>query len=141
MTKRLFSSQTTTTPIQSGSVVQSCLPHECDILIVDDGSDTKTKRKIAQAALLSKHVHVLTLPVNSGKGGAVLAGFQWAIDRQYTHVFQLDADGQQDAMAIGEFLESSAKHPQALICGYPIYDESVPLFAKMGTTDYRFFGL
>ena len=68
MTKRLFLIPNYNHPDTIGSVVQSCLPHECDILIVDDGSDTKTKEKIAQAALLSKHVHVLTLPVNSGKG-------------------------------------------------------------------------
>src|SRR5690606_10928118 len=39
---------------------------------------------------------------------------------------QIDADGQHDAEDIPRFLERSAAHPDALICGTPIYDASVP---------------
>lgn len=132
MRKTLFLIPNYNHPNTIRSVVESCLSFKCDILVVDDGSNRETKAKIAQVCKISNRVNVLTLPVNSGKGGAVLAGFQWALDRQYTHVFQLDADGQQDSGAIPGFLDASIKNPHALICGYPIYDESVPLSRKWG---------
>lgn len=132
MTKRLFLIPNYNHPDTIADVVRNCLPYGDDIVIVDDGSNAYTKEKIREAQDLSEHVHVITLAANSGKGGAVLAGFRWAIDQGYSHVFQLDADGQQDARAIPDFLKASDDNPRALICGYPVYDESVPASRKWG---------
>lgn len=107
-------------------VVRSCLVHEGDVLLVDDGSNAETKAAISAARGISPRVSCVTLPQNSGKGSAVLAGFAWAAEKGFTHAFQLDADAQQDASAIEGFLEASRKNPKHLICGYPIYNDSVP---------------
>lgn len=132
MSKHFFLIPDYNHPDTIGTVVQSCLVHGDDILIVDDGSDAYTKKRIAEAAALSDRVHVVALEQNSGKGAAVLAGFRWGIERGYTHAFQLDADAQQDATAIADFLSQSEANPQALICGYPVYDDQVPLSRKWG---------
>jgi hypothetical protein len=44
----------------------------------------------------------------------------------YTHALQIDADGQHTVSDIPHFFEQAQRHPQAVIVGYPIYDESVP---------------
>lgn len=56
-------------------VAGDCLAFGHDVLIVDDGSDENTREKIREAARQDPRIHVLRLNENSGKGGAVLAGF------------------------------------------------------------------
>ena len=43
-----------------------------------------------------------------------------------THIMQVDSDGQHDIAQCDLFLSESEKNPEALICAYPEYDESVP---------------
>lgn len=126
-------------PLKIARVTANCLAHGRDVLLVDDGSNDETKRAIADASRQSADVHVLTLPKNGGKGAAVLAGFRWAIERGYTHVFQLDADMQQDPAAIGPFLGQAETTPAHLICGYPIYNHSVPRARKWGRNVTHFW--
>lgn len=68
-------------------------------------------------------VHLL---LNQGKGGAVMAGLREAQLLGFTHALQVDADGQHNLDDIPAFLQCSALHPEAVICGYPHYDASVP---------------
>ncbi len=114
------------------AVTQACLAHGHDVLMVDDGSDLQTKAAIDVVVKKYENVYLETLPANGGKGTAVLAGFRWAIARDYTHAFQLDADGQQDARDIAAFIDAARQNPEALICGYPIYNHSVPTARKWG---------
>ena len=72
--------------------------------MIDDGSTDRT-RQIADAA----GVRVLRLPFNVGIGGAVQAGFTFALENDYDYMVQVDADGQHDAREIRrlhEFLRS-----------------------------------
>ncbi len=62
-----------------------------DVLVVDDGSRDGTSRAAREA-----RVAVVRHPVNLGVGGALQTGFQWAYERGYDVVVQLDADGQHD---------------------------------------------
>lgn len=72
-----------------------------NVLIVDDGSSDST-HKIAKT--LGKEV--LALPFNLGVGGAMRAGFQFALANGFSQVIQFDADGQHDAKKIPELLEA-----------------------------------
>lgn len=126
-------------PLKIGRVAVNCLAHGFDVLLVDDGSNEETKRAIAEAAKRSPDVHVLTLPENGGKGAAVLAGFRWAIERGYTHAFQLDADLQQDPAAIAPFIAKATERPAHVICGYPVYNSSVPRARKWGRNVTHFW--
>ena len=96
-------------------------------LLVDDGSGEACARELDRlAALHAPQVRLLRLPVNQGKGGAVLAGFHDADAHGHTHVLQIDADGQHDSADIPHFLADAQAHPAAVVCGVPLYDDSVP---------------
>ena len=94
-------------------------------LLVDDGSQPACATLLAQLARRDD-VALLRLPVNQGKGGAMLAGFAQAVRDGYSHVLQIDADGQHDTGDLPRFIAASQARPDAVICGIPIYDDSVP---------------
>lgn len=85
---------------QTVSTLES-LDKRLKVLIVDDGSNDSTL-KIAKT--LGKEV--LALPFNLGVGGAMRAGFQFALANGFSQVIQFDADGQHDAKKIPELLEA-----------------------------------
>lgn len=104
--------------------VKSCGLH---CVMVDDGSSPTCARVLDQLAV--QHADWLTLvrlPSNQGKGGAVLAGLKAAWSQGYSHALQIDADGQHAVTDIPRFIIAAQGTPEALITGYPIYDESVP---------------
>ena len=73
---------------------------EYDVAVVDDGSTDDTAR-IARA----HGATVLSLPFNLGIGGALRAGFRYAVAQDYDAAVQLDADGQHDPALIPLLLE------------------------------------
>jgi glycosyltransferase involved in cell wall biosynthesis len=110
-----------------GTVLAGLLRHGTPCILVDDGSSTACATVLD--ALAQKHagsVELVRLPHNQGKGAAVLAGFRHAAQRGYTNALQIDADGQHNTDDVPNFLALAAQHPQAIICGHPVYDESVP---------------
>ena len=94
-------------------------------LLVDDGSNATCAAVIDELAQ-QPNIHLLRLPSNQGKGGAVMAGFREAARLGFSHALQVDADGQHDLREVETFLDTSRRHPDAIICGYPEYDDSVP---------------
>ena len=115
------------------AVVQALLAHGLHCVLVDDGSSADCATVLA--ALAAHHPEQITLQrltVNQGKGGAMLAGFRVAAEAGFSHGLQIDADGQHDTASIPAFLATAAAHPDALICGYPVYDESVPKIRLYG---------
>lgn len=94
-------------------------------VLVDDASSAACAA-VMDALATQPDVHLLRLPLNQGKGGAVMAGLREAARLGYSHALQVDADGQHDLAAVAAFLELSRREPQALVCGYPQYDASVP---------------
>ncbi len=94
-------------------------------LLVDDGSHPACAEVLRRLAR-QDGVNLLRLDLNQGKGGAMLAGFAEAARRGYSHVLQIDADGQHDTADLPRFQAQSQLHPQTVICGIPAYDASVP---------------
>ncbi len=72
---------------------------EFDVVVVDDGSRDETGA-IAQAV----GAFVLKLPYNLGIGGAVQAGFLYAVEHGYTVAVQVDADGQHDPRELSKII-------------------------------------
>lgn len=68
------------------------VPH-ADILVVDDSSPDSTGLLADAAALADPAVHVLHRAAKEGLGPAYLAGFGWALRRDYDLIVQSDADG------------------------------------------------
>lgn len=111
-----------------GAVVAAVVGHGIPCVLVDDGSASSCAGVLnALAAADPTRVTLVRHAQNRGKGGAVLTGIGHAAAAGYTHALQIDADGQHCTADIPRFLASAAQHPDAVIVGYPQYDESVPL--------------
>ncbi|MFT7677411.1 MAG: glycosyltransferase involved in cell wall biosynthesis [Planctomycetota bacterium] len=118
-------------PLTVRAVIERIHAAGLDVILIDDGSHKpglEACRSLEQDGLVT----LRRLEVNSGKGAALLHGFQLAHELGYTHAFQIDADAQHDLQRIPAFLEASRTEPAAAILGYPIYDEKVPFARRWG---------
>ena len=102
------------------------------VWVVVDGSTDGTAEGLQRMAQDDPHLHVIVLPQNSGKGAAVLTGFQAARAAGYTHALTMDSDGQHPADLIPRFMHVSADHPDAMVLGQPVFDASAPLLRVRG---------
>ena len=69
------------------------LPHEFHLLIVDDGSPDGTAIIVKDLQNVFPGVlHILERKGKQGLGTAYIDGFKWAIEKQYDHIFEMDAD-------------------------------------------------
>ena len=66
---------------------------EVDILVVDDNSPDGTGDRADELAAAHPNVHVLHSEGKGGLCGAYVAGFQWGLERGYTVLCEMDADG------------------------------------------------
>jgi dolichol-phosphate mannosyltransferase len=72
--------------------VRASVP-EFDVLIVDDGSPDGTGDIADGLSQSDEYIHVMHRTEKAGLGAAYLAGFAWALDRDYEFVVEMDADG------------------------------------------------
>lgn len=66
---------------------------EAEILVIDDASPDGTGDLADKMAAEDAAIHVLHRTAKNGLGRAYLDGFTWALERDYTHVVEMDADG------------------------------------------------
>jgi len=114
-----------------GAVVAHVRANGLHCVLVDDGSSAGCAA-VLDALAWEDDVTLVRLPVNQGKGGAMMAGLRTAAGAGFSHALQIDADGQHDAGDIPAFLERARAAPQAVICGVPVYDDSVPTGRLVG---------
>ena len=107
------------------SVVQQLRHHGLPVLIIDDGSDAAS-RQVLDTFKNWQQVHVHHKPANGGKGSAVKIGFELADAMGYSHALQVDADGQHHLDDVPAFVALSEQHPEAAICGQPVYGDDIP---------------
>jgi glycosyltransferase involved in cell wall biosynthesis len=101
-------------------------------VVVDGSTDGSDKALDELAQQHSEDLRIFRLPVNAGKGSAVLEGVKEALSLGFTHVLTMDADGQHPATHIVPFMEASQKHPEAVILGLPQFDASAPTIRLRG---------
>lgn len=102
------------------------------VIVVDDGSDRTTAKVLDTLAAEHVATTLLRHPRNRGKGAAFLTGLEAAARAQYTHVLQIDADGQHNPAQASTLLALAKNEPTALISGTPRYDKSVPAIRYYG---------
>ena len=68
------------------------LPAKVDLLVVDDNSPDGTGKLADELAAKHPEIQVLHRAEKNGLGRAYLAGFQWALERNYEFVFEMDGD-------------------------------------------------
>jgi dolichol-phosphate mannosyltransferase len=75
-----------------------------EMLIVDDGSPDGTGAVVRNITSINPRVHLVERPKKMGLGTAYLAGFRWALERDYEYVMEMDADFSHDPIHLPQFL-------------------------------------
>jgi dolichol-phosphate mannosyltransferase len=78
-----------------------------DVLIVDDGSPDGTGTIADGMAATDARIHVIHRAGKLGLGTAYIAGFKWALARDYGLVFEMDADFSHNPDRIPDFLQAA----------------------------------
>jgi dolichol-phosphate mannosyltransferase len=63
------------------------------VLVVDDGSPDGTGEFADELAEADDRIRVMHRTVKEGLGAAYIAGFRWALERDYAVIVEMDADG------------------------------------------------
>ncbi len=80
---------------------------KANVLFVDDNSPDGTGDIADELAAVDERIHVLHRKSKDGLGRAYLAGFKWALERDYEFIFEMDADFSHDPKAILQFLDAA----------------------------------
>ena len=86
------------------------------VLIVDDNSPDRTY-EIVERLMQTSYPGRLFLLKRAGKlglGTAYIAGFKWALARDYDYIFEMDADFSHDPKYLPAFLAAIEKHDLVL---------------------------
>ena len=86
-----------------GDVVRRTRQQLDHVLVVDDGSNDQTVQRAREAG-----AEVIVHSQNRGKGEAIKTGLRHWLDRQFTHIVVLDADGQHLPEEIDRFIAAAA---------------------------------
>src|SRR5438094_9726066 len=86
-----------------GNVVRRTRQQLDHVLVIDDGSNDQTAQRAREAG-----AEVIVHSQNRGKGEAIKTGLRHWLDRQFTHVIVLDADGQHLPEEIDRFIAAAA---------------------------------
>jgi len=86
-----------------------------DVLVVDDASPDGTGDLADTAAHDDDHLHVLHRAGKEGLGPAYVAGFTWALERDYDVVVEMDADGSHRAADLPKLLTMLDAYPDAAL--------------------------
>ena len=84
------------------------LPASVDLLVVDDNSPDGTGQLADELASKHPQIHVLHRLSKAGLGRAYLAGFKWALARDYEFILEMDGDFSHDPNDIPRFLTAVA---------------------------------
>ena len=82
-------------------------PSGVDILVVDDNSPDGTGQMADQLAGQNSRVNVLHREEKDGLGRAYIAGFRWALQRDYEFIFEMDGDFSHNPADVPSFLEAA----------------------------------
>lgn len=83
------------------------LPIPVDLLVVDDNSPDGTGKLADELAANHPSIHVLHRSEKNGLGRAYIAGFQWALDRDYEFIMEMDGDFSHDPAEIPNFIKAA----------------------------------
>jgi len=77
-----------------------------DILIVDDNSPDGTGEQVGKLKEQFNNLFLIQREGKRGLGTAYVAGFNYALENEYTIIFEMDADFSHDPKEIPNFLEA-----------------------------------
>ena len=77
-----------------------------EVLIVDDGSPDGTGEIVRELEAADSRIHLLERARKMGLGTAYIAGFRWALERDYQYIMEMDADFSHDPSHLPQFLRA-----------------------------------
>jgi dolichol-phosphate mannosyltransferase len=83
------------------------LPVRVDLLVVDGNSPDGTGKLADELAAKHSEIHVLHQAEKNGLGRAYIAGFKWALERDYEFIFEMDCDLSHNPDDVQVFLEAA----------------------------------
>ena len=115
---------------------------EADILVLDDSSPDGTGALADRLAADDGQVRVLHRERKEGLGAAYLAGFAWALDKDYDVMVEMDADGSHQpeqlrtllvALADADVVLGSRWVPGGSVVNWPIHRKALSLGGNVYT--------
>lgn len=103
--------------IQSIIEAVLALPISADILVVDDNSPDGTAALVQGLISRYSQVNITIRNKKEGLGPAYVHGFKWALDKGYSHVFEMDADFSHPPEALVPMLEILKQNKADLVVG------------------------
>ena len=76
-----------------------------DVLIIDDNSPDGTSAFVENEIKKNNRIHLIKRESKQGLGTAYIAGFKYALQKDYQLIFEMDADFSHDPNEIPKFLE------------------------------------
>jgi dolichol-phosphate mannosyltransferase len=83
------------------------LPVPVDMLVVDGNSPDGTGKIADELAAKHPEFHVLHQEEKNGLGRAYIAGFRWALERNYEFIFEMDCDFSHNPDDVPMFIEAT----------------------------------
>ena len=74
----------------------SALPVKFDILIIDDNSPDGTADLVKNMQPSYPNLHLVEREGKLGLGTAYITGFKWALEKDYSFIYEMDADFSHD---------------------------------------------
>ncbi|MBT9550024.1 MAG: glycosyltransferase family 2 protein [Hydrogenophaga sp.] len=102
------------------------------VWVVVDGSTDGTDKSLLAIAQDDPGLKVIVLPVNQGKGAAVLEGISLAAQAGFTHALTMDSDGQHPADLIPTFMAASQRDAGTMVLGKPVFGPEAPALRVNG---------
>lgn len=105
-----------------------------DVLVIDDNSPDGTGDVADALAAADEHVAVLHRATKEGLGAAYLAGFRWALERDYDAIVEMDADGSHrpehlpvmlDAATEADLVIGSRYVPGGRVVNWPAHRKAI----------------
>jgi dolichol-phosphate mannosyltransferase len=93
------------------------LPEKFDILIIDDNSPDNTAGIVKTLQESNKNLHLIERPGKLGLGTAYLTGFDWALERDFDYIFEMDADFSHDPHDLMKLLKACREDGADLTIG------------------------
>lgn len=119
------------------SVIQESQKYIKSILIINDGSTDRTIDILNQI----NNIHIISHPVNLGKGQALRTAFNFAIKHNFSHVITMDTDGQHLPESLQYFIYEISNQSNTIIIGDRIFKNNynIPFSSKFGRTFSNFW--
>jgi len=83
---------------------------EISVLIIEDGSPDGTANVIKDLMKVYPRLAIIERVGKLGLGSAYIAGFKWALARDYQYIFEMDCDFSHDPNQIPDLLAAAANH-------------------------------